>query len=111
MKFCKVCENMLYVIEGDGPISFKCRKCDYSEAITHDNPVVYERVLKQDTAGQLVVNPYLAEDPTVPHFDTIVCPNGHSGDVVGVKVDVQNVVWMYQCAECKVSWKQASRRS
>jgi DNA-directed RNA polymerase subunit M/transcription elongation factor TFIIS len=111
MKFCKVCEHMLYVIDTDGLPAFKCRKCEYAEVITQDNPVVYERNLKEDTAGRFVVNPYLGQDPTLPHFNTIVCPNGHSDDVVGVKVDVENVVWMYQCGVCKLSWKQSSRRS
>lgn len=110
MKFCKICENMLDV-NTEGTPSFKCRKCDYSEPITPDNPIVYERVLKQDMAGQLVLNPYLTQDPTLPRFVTIVCPNGHSGDVVGVKKNVENVIWMYQCGECKVSWEQVSRRS
>lgn len=112
MKFCKVCENMLYAIEETtGTVQFKCRKCDYFETITHENPIVYEHLLKEDTAARLVVNPYLAQDPTLPHFTTITCPNGHTGDVVGLKTNVQNVVWMYQCAECNVSWKQASRRA
>lgn len=113
MKFCKVCEMMLFDIvdTADGGVSLKCRKCDYSEPITHEQPIVYEHNLKEDNALRIVANPYLTQDPTLPRFTTITCPNGHTGDVVGVKVDVQNVVWMYQCSECKVSWKQASRRS
>jgi DNA-directed RNA polymerase subunit M/transcription elongation factor TFIIS len=113
MKFCKLCENMLYALEdGDaGSVQFKCRKCEYSEPITRENPIVYEHNLKEDMAARLVVNPYLTEDPTLPRFETITCPNGHTGNVVGVKVDTQNVVWMYQCGECKTTWKQASRRA
>ena len=102
---------MMYeVVTLEEEVSFRCRKCTRTVAITRESPIVYEHNLKDDVAGRLVVNPYLTQDPTLPRFTTITCPNGHTGDVVGVKTDVQNVVWMYQCAECRVTWKQASRR-
>ena len=115
MKFCLDCKNMLYMIEESesGSIKLKCRKCPYFE----DAPaLLYEHDLREDTSTLLATNPYLTQDPTLPRFNTIQCPNdscssrGKESDIVGVKIDKVNVVWMYQCAVCSTSWKQASRR-
>lgn len=106
---------MLYMIEESesGSIKLKCRKCPYFE----DAPaLLYEHDLREDTSTLLATNPYLTQDPTLPRFNTIQCPNdscpsrGKESDIVGVKIDKVNVVWMYQCAVCSTSWKQASRR-
>ena len=113
MKFCPVCQNMLHeVVESEAGVGLKCRKCEYIEKIDHTNPLVYERNMREDSAAKVVMNPYLTQDPTLPHFTTIRCPTDgcRSDDVVGVKVDAQNIVWLYQCAVCNVSWKQAARR-
>jgi hypothetical protein len=114
MKFCPDCKNMLYTLEeGEGTVLLKCRNCTYSEPAP---ALLYEHNLREDTTARLVVNPYLAQDPTLPRFKTIQCPNaecpsrGKESDIVGVKLDAINVVWMYQCAVCSTSWKQASRR-
>jgi hypothetical protein len=108
---------MLYTIEEDGGagIKLKCRKCPYAE----DSPaLLYEHNLREDATARLVVNPYLTHDPTLPRFTTIQCPNeecqtrkgGAEPDVVALKIDPVNVVWMYQCAVCSTSWKQESGR-
>jgi DNA-directed RNA polymerase subunit M/transcription elongation factor TFIIS len=110
MRFCPDCKNMLYYIEaGAGGIELKCRNCQYSEA---SPTLLYEHNLREDTTAHLIVNPYLAQDPTLPRFKTIKCPNDTctSNDVVGVKIDAVNVVWMYQCAVCSTSWKQSAHR-
>lgn len=115
MKFCPDCKNMLYTVEQaeDTTVKLKCRKCPYYE----DSPaLLYEHNLRDDTTARLAANPYLTQDPTLPRFNTIQCPNetcparGKTQDVVGVKIDKTNVVWLYQCAHCSTSWKQASRR-
>lgn len=114
MKFCKQCDNMLYAIsDSDAGAFHQCRKCTYREVITKENPLVYEHSLKEDTTAKLILNPYLKQDPTLPRFKTIQCPNedcaskkGSQSDVVGVKIDATNVIWMYQCALCDTTWKQ-----
>ncbi len=117
MRFCVDCKNMLYTIEQTegGGVSLKCRRCPYSEAAP---ALLYEHNLREDTTARLTANPYLMQDPTLPSFDTIACFNGECPshktkvyDVVGVKIDKVNVVWMYQCRVCSTSWKQPSRRS
>ncbi len=114
MKFCPECRNMLYEMSVvEGVMSYRCRKCSYSEPVS---AMVYEHKLQEDTTAQFAANPYLKEDPTLPRFTTIRCPNAScpsksdgKNDVVGVKVDATNVVWMYQCARCETTWKQSAR--
>lgn len=115
MKFCPDCKNMLYALEetpGTG-IQMKCRNCNYSE----ESPaLLYEHKIREDTAARLEANPYLTQDPTLPRFKTIRCINescptqGGESDIVGVKLDKDNVIWMYKCAICKTAWQQQSRR-
>ena len=119
LTFCPECENMLYVLEepptsaDEGGVRYRCRKCTYSKVIDHENPLLYEHNLKEDAAARIIENPYLTRDPTLPRFDTIQCPTEGcpSKDVVGVKLDRTNIVWMYQCAVCNAAWKQEARRS
>ncbi len=114
MNFCPDCNNCLYALEETGEAAgFKCRKCPYVREITHDNPLVYEHNLREDAAIRLTANPYLKDDPTLQHFKTIQCPTKGcpSQDVVGYKLSVANLVWLYQCTVCNATWKQASRRS
>jgi DNA-directed RNA polymerase subunit M/transcription elongation factor TFIIS len=116
MKFCPDCKNMLYTIEqseGAPGVALKCRKCPYSEAAP---ALLYEHNLRVDTTTQLVSNPYLTKDPTLPRFTTLQCHNEQcpsrdgESDIVGVKIDAANTVWMYQCAVCQSSWTQSARR-
>ena len=124
MKFCPACRNMLYAIDEDVINDVKtavlsCRKCDYKEPLSSDNPLVYEHILREDTTEKLVMNPYLEHDPTLDHLSNVVCPNKEcpsrvssiKGDVVPVKLDKDKLIWLYKCVHCKETWKQSSRAS
>jgi DNA-directed RNA polymerase subunit M/transcription elongation factor TFIIS len=124
MKFCPNCRNMLYgieedVVDGDKTAVLACRKCEYKEALTRENPVVYEHILKQDTSDTLILNPYLKYDPTLEHLTNIICPNtlcptkttDVKPDIVAVELNEKKLVWMYQCANCDYAWKQNGRAS
>ena len=121
MKFCPNCRNMLYnideeVVDGVKTAVLMCRKCEYKEPITDQNPLVYEHILQEDKTTHLVMNPYLKNDPTLDHLSNIMCPNrecpsrrGAPSDVVPVKINEKKLIWMYQCVNCDTTWKQASR--
>lgn len=124
MKFCPTCRNMLYgieedVVEGEKTAVLSCRKCEYKEALTRENPVVYEHILKEDTSNTLILNPYLKYDPTLEHLTTILCPNTLCptktakvpADVVAIEVNDKKLIWMYQCANCDHAWLQNGRAS
>jgi DNA-directed RNA polymerase subunit M/transcription elongation factor TFIIS len=116
MKFCPACHNILYTLDeelnkdGKKFACLKCRKCDYKEHLDKNNPIVYEHILKETTVEKLILNPYLKYDPTLPRFTEIVCPSKECGEkeVVGLKVDQQNLIWMYQCVHCDTIWKQSA---
>jgi len=112
---------MLFGIDEDTVDSKKiavlsCRKCSYKEPVHSDNPLVYEHLLKEDKTDRLVLNPYLKNDPTLNHLSNIMCPNDGcvsrapnvKSDVVAVKINEKNLIWMYQCVHCDTTWKQAS---
>jgi DNA-directed RNA polymerase subunit M/transcription elongation factor TFIIS len=113
MKFCPVCHNMLYSIDDDPDTKtavMSCRKCEYKEPVSRENPIVYEHNLREQ-ATNAATNPYLKYDPTLPRFE-IACPNKEcssrqgKSEVVGVKIDRVNLIWMYQCTTCEFTWKQ-----
>ena len=121
MKFCPACRNMLFgidedTIDGEKSAVLSCRKCSYKEPLSSENPMVYEHILKEDKTARLVLNPYLKNDPTLNHLSNIECPNKEcvsqaknvQADVVAVKINEKNLVWMYQCVHCDTTWKQAS---
>ena len=121
MKFCPSCRNMLFSIDEESAGAKRiavlvCRKCEYKEPIDSNNPMVYEHVLKDDKTSRLALNPYLKNDPTLNHLTNIKCPNrecssnhGTESDVVAVKINEKNLIWLYQCVVCDTTWKQASR--
>lgn len=121
MKFCPACRNMLFgideeTVDGNKTAVLSCRKCSYKEAVSAQNPLVYEHVLREDKTSRLALNPYLKNDPTLNHLTNIECPRdscpsrgkGVKSDVVAVKINEKNLVWMYQCVHCDASWKQSS---
>lgn len=121
MKFCPACRNMLFgideeTVDGSKTAVLSCRKCPYTEPVNSENPLVYEHVLREDKTSRLAINPYLKNDPTLNHLDNIECPNEEcisrnksvKNDVVAVKINEKNLIWMYQCVHCNASWKQSS---
>lgn len=110
---------MLYDIqEGTDGAYFKCNKCSYTEALTSDNPIVYDHSMKTDNTSAISINPYLRFDPTLEHLKTVVCINekcpSHKGaepDVVAIEVNSSKLVWMYQCTNCYETWSQSARKS
>ena len=116
MKFCLKCRNMLHNYEErDGVMYQKCRACPYEEAVTRENPIVYDHNLQQDTSVQISINPYMKDADVLPRFDNMVCVNetcitrGRPSNIVGLKLDATNAIWLYQCAACATTWKQAAR--
>jgi DNA-directed RNA polymerase subunit M/transcription elongation factor TFIIS len=122
MKFCPVCRNMLYgidedVVDGVKTAVLSCRKCEYKRPLTKEDPLVYEHNLKEDKTVRLAMIRDLKYDPTLDHLSNIVCPNtacpsrtgSAKSDVVPVKINERDLIWMYQCVNCETTWKQSSR--
>lgn len=120
MKFCPSCRNMLYAIDEDTIDGTKCavlscRRCEYKEPVSANNPLVYEHILREDNTEKLSLNPYLEYDPTLEHYSNIVCTNAEcisrksvKPDIVALLLDSKRLIWFYKCVHCKHMWKQTS---
>lgn len=121
MKFCPACDMALYSTEEESVDGIKnaylsCRKCDYKEPVTRDNPMIYEHVLREDKSVRLVMNTNMKNDPTLDHLDNIVCPNtacpSNAGlakpDIVPVELNEKHLIWCYQCTNCDKTWTQTA---
>lgn len=118
MKFCPTCRNYLYLnATADGELMRICRNCGYQEK-DEKGGLVLETNLKETTSEgyKVLVNEFTKTDPTLPHVDTIKCPNGgcasNAGsakrDVIYLKYDPINMKFLYICNVCDTQWKSKS---
>jgi len=119
-KFCSVCKRLLTtfeerVVDGEKTAVIICEECGEAKTIDKGKPV-YEHNLREDKVTKLSLNPYIKFDAALPRFTNIACSNsecpskaGAPWDVRGMKLDVKNLVWAYQCINCGIMWQQASR--
>jgi hypothetical protein len=102
--------------EEQDKLEYYCRQCGNNES-QEVNISVSKTIIKQnDQKFSHIINRFTKLDPTLPRINTIDCPNkdcltkkGTKNDIVGVKIDKQNLVWMYQCTICDTTWKQNSQ--
>ncbi len=112
-KFCSICgthfnhqmiENRLYKV---------CRKCGTEEEEAKGALLVETYVQERTSeAYKVLVNEFTRQDPTLPHVNTIKCPNGacesNQGktdrDVIYQKADNTNMKYVYTCDVCGQEW-------
>lgn len=118
MKFCEVCDNMMYVelSESEVPakkLVFTCRSCGNTvDAKEHAKDCIIDSVYVDDaTYFQQYANPNIVHDPTLPHVDNIRCANAQCSrpptqpnDVIYFKFDPVNMKYMYHCCWCRHFW-------
>ena len=79
MKFCEVCQNMLYISldsKDTNKLTYYCRHCgNVDTAITQEGHCVLESHLKQgEQKYQHMINQYTKFDPTLPRIYNVRCP-------------------------------------
>ena len=118
MKFCAVCQNMLYItIKDDDSLSYYCRNCDYSEdCLTSVCISSSSDVIKNANSYRNVINEYTKFDPTLPRVNNISCPDtgcatNHDQaseraekEVIYLRYDSKNMKYLYLCCVCNTSW-------
>ena len=123
MKFCPLCDNMLYIStvatgdddeksEGDTEFKYVCKHCGHSEA-GQGTEVVAETTRADDsTKYNQYLTEYIEHDPTLPRTNRIKCPasacvNRPKGtdEVVYVKYDAVDMKYLYYCCHCKTFWR------
>ena len=119
LKYCSVCENYLYMqVDGESQeLRRMCRKCGFKE----ESPggLVMEMMIQQrSTEGyKILLNEFTRKDPRLPHIrKNITCPNtacesnhGKEPDVIYIKYDVINLMYLYICDICGEQWHSRSR--
>lgn len=119
MKFCSVCENMLYIdVRDNGMMSWNCVYCMKPDPVANATTSSKTSIMvssvdyKNEKAKyQHLMTPYIHEDPTIPHVSNIECANPQCtrkkdqlNDVIYIKYDARNLKYLYSCAYCKHFW-------
>lgn len=140
MRFCEVCNNMLYLSlhpQDDTRLMYHCKNCAYEEDAREHAPngggdgsgsssgngkrgataVLGRNYIDDETKYQQFVTPYLKYDPTLPRLNTIECvnprctkPPGKDNEVIYVAYDSTHLRFMYHCCFCETFWKSAGAR-
>lgn len=118
MHFCNKCDNMYYIrvsSEDANSLIYYCRNCgNEDENVTKDNICVSKTQLKKsEQKFNHIVNRFTKFDPTLPHINSIRCPNSEcisnkedgNRDVIYIRYDDINKLYIYLCAKCDTVWK------
>jgi DNA-directed RNA polymerase subunit M/transcription elongation factor TFIIS len=121
LKFCTVCDNYLYMqVDSESQeLTRLCRKCGYKEQDTTGG-LVMEMMIQEDSAEgyKVLLNEFTRKDPRLPHIrKNITCPNlvcdsnkgGKDPDVIYIKYDLVNMMYLYICDICGEKWHTRSR--
>jgi DNA-directed RNA polymerase subunit M/transcription elongation factor TFIIS len=124
MKFCPKCDYYLFLNAGEGTaVSMLCKNCGFSEKLepkTKEEALILETNFRSGSSATgassgITVNEYTKMDPTLPHVNTIRCPNGGcpsnregpgaaTRDVIYIKTDPANLKFQYVCTRCPTQW-------
>jgi DNA-directed RNA polymerase subunit M/transcription elongation factor TFIIS len=134
--FCPVCKYYLYLthvgpsavlplqigsvprdpvpVDPDGETLRRiCRNCGY-QAEDKKGGLILEIDLKEKISEgyKILMNEFTKQDPTLPHVNTIKCPNtgcesnsGKEKDVIYLKYDAVNMKFLYICNVCDTQWR------
>lgn len=119
MRFCKVCNNMLYMrTDNNRELTFYCKNCNFSLVEESGNlaePVMVNNFEHDDKTYQQYLNKVIRHDVTLPRVSNIACPNKEcsthkagvekeDNEVIYVKHDAVNMKFLYFCCKCERFW-------
>lgn len=121
MRFCPKCRYYLYLSAPDGgAVSMLCKNCGFTEKFeptSKEDAMILETNFRSGSsangaASGITVNAYTKMDPTLPHVNTLRCPNGacvsntdeSKRDVIYIKTDPANLKFQYICTQCDTQW-------
>ena len=119
MHFCNKCDNMYYISissDDENKLLYYCRNCGNEDTnLTKNNICVSKTQLKRsEQKYNHIINEYTKLDPTLPRINTIKCPNsecnsnkenGMEREVIYIRYDDMNKLYIYLCAVCDTVWK------
>lgn len=115
MKFCKFCDNMMYIrVNDDDKLQHYCKNCNHiDEHESMDSMCLLDNnYIDDDLNYQQYTNEYLKYDNTLPRVNNIECPNSKCtrkaddpNDVIFIKYDFHNMKYLYHCSYCQQFWR------
>ena len=139
--FCPTCKYYLYLnqvapsavlpvqigsvprdpLELEGPLASDgdtlrriCRNCGYQEEDNKGGLILEINLKEKISEGyKILMNEFTKHDPTLPHVNTIKCPNSlcdtntsnKQKDVIYLKYDAVNMKFLYICNNCDTQWR------
>ena len=91
-----------------------CRNCGYQEEDKKGGLILEIDLKEKISEGhKILMNEFTKYDPTLPHINTIKCPNvgcssntsGKEKDVIYLKYDAINMKFIYICNNCDTQWR------
>ena len=117
IRFCPICRYYLYlqVVGEDQTLLRLCRNCGYKEE-EEKGGLVMEMSMQNQTeeSYKILLNEFTRQDPRLPHIrKTIKCPDSAcksnhgevESDVIYIKYDAVNMLYMYICDVCGYQWR------
>jgi len=122
MKFCRVCDNMYYIMidaKDSNKLSYYCRNCgdvDNEETNQEIHCVLNTQLKREEQNVHHTLNKYISLDPTLPRIYHIPCPNEQcttnstdkdkqtSREIIYLRYDEKNLKYLYLCSTCNHSW-------
>ena len=120
IRFCPVCRYYLYLdMAGVDQSLFRlCRNCGYRQEDEKGGLVMEMMVQERAAEGyKILLNEFTRRDPRLPHIKKDIkcpdsaCESNHGGkepDVIYIKYDAVNMLYLYICDVCGFQWR--SRR-
>ena len=112
--FCPTCRYYMYLEQDANELRRICRNCGYQE-LDKKGGLILEIDLKEKTSEgyKILMNEFTKNDPTLPHVNTIKCPNvscetntaSKERDVIYLKYDAINMKYLYICNVCDAQWR------
>jgi DNA-directed RNA polymerase subunit M/transcription elongation factor TFIIS len=120
MKFCEICQNMLYITlkeDEKNTLSYYCRNCGYNKDCETSVCISSSSdVMRNANSFRNIINEYTKFDPTLPRLNNILCPNENcptneedakkrkEKEVIYLRYDNKNMKYIYLCCVCDTTW-------
>lgn len=118
MKFCNVCQNMMYIqvdtVESTPKLQYYCKNCNnrVEESKVDGTPVEERNFVDDSGTFKSYMTPFIRFDPTLPRVSNITCTNPvctardkDDNEVIYIKYDHENMKYLYFCCHCQHFWK------
>ena len=104
---------MYYIkINEQDDIKYYCRNCGHEDNELSVNELKVS-VYEKNPNAQIHINSWIKHDPTLPHMNTIKCPNvkcksnekDQTSDIIYFRYNDTEMKYMYLCTICDYNWK------